>query len=349
MAPITSVKIELNNELRRFEWTPNWRMINVMAQVHAIFNVPEATPIHLSYRDEDGDNVRLSTDAELAFVLQLHAEGAISGSTLRLYASTGDEASKTSTKPVTRNGPQTMMGMRSTQVQFKCVGGRGKTRARFIKDVTVEDSQRVEAGARFTKTWRFRNDSELAWNRGTVLLFLPRNSDDLNSPAKVTIPHEGEVKPGQEVDISVDLTAPMQAGRYIAYYRLFDPVEAQRFGQRVWVQIQVPSASSDEPEEDDAVKGKGRKHRYCKKHAKLAAASSSSESEDDTKRDGKRKHKEHAEKKPWGELLRSMEQMGFDNKKHNVLMLRKHKGDIDAAVTELAEELSKQHDKTAQQ
>lgn len=41
-----------------------------------------------------------------------------------------------------------------------------------------------------------------------------------------------------EVDISVDFTAPELPGRYISYWRVVSP-SGFKFGQRVWVLIQV--------------------------------------------------------------------------------------------------------------
>jgi len=42
----------------------------------------------------------------------------------------------------------------------------------------------------------------------------------------------------QELDVAVDFTAPEHPGRYISYWRLAS-ASGQKFGQRVWVLIQV--------------------------------------------------------------------------------------------------------------
>ena len=41
-----------------------------------------------------------------------------------------------------------------------------------------------------------------------------------------------------ELDVAVDFTAPEHPGRYISYWRMASP-SGQKFGQRVWVLIQV--------------------------------------------------------------------------------------------------------------
>jgi len=46
----------------------------------------------------------------------------------------------------------------------------------------------------------------------------------------------------KEIDVAVDFVAPTRPGRYISYWRLASP-SGQKFGQRVWVHIQVPYLS----------------------------------------------------------------------------------------------------------
>lgn len=43
---------------------------------------------------------------------------------------------------------------------------------------------------------------------------------------------------GEEIEISVEFIAPEFPGRYISYWRTATP-SGERFGQRVWVLIQV--------------------------------------------------------------------------------------------------------------
>jgi next to BRCA1 gene 1 protein len=42
----------------------------------------------------------------------------------------------------------------------------------------------------------------------------------------------------KEIDVAVDFVSPARPGRYISYWRLASP-SGQKFGQRVWVDIQV--------------------------------------------------------------------------------------------------------------
>ena len=51
------------------------------------------------------------------------------------------------------------------------------------------------------------------------------------------IPVDG-VPVEKELDVAVDFTAPQSPGRYISYWRMATAT-GQKFGQRVWVLIQV--------------------------------------------------------------------------------------------------------------
>ena len=55
------------------------------------------------------------------------------------------------------------------------------------------------------------------------------------------------VAPGAEVEVAVDLTAPQETGRYIGYWRL-STEDGCRFGQRMWVQIQVVTPGEEAAE-----------------------------------------------------------------------------------------------------
>ena len=86
--------------------------------------------------------------------------------------------------------------------------------AQFVKDVSIPDGSQVSPGANFTKTWRLRNVGTCTWN-GYTLVF---DSGDVMGGASPT--SIGSVAPGQEVDLSVNLTAPASAGSYRGYWRI---------------------------------------------------------------------------------------------------------------------------------
>jgi len=84
----------------------------------------------------------------------------------------------------------------------------------FIKDVTIPDGTNFAPGETFTKTWRLKNAGTCTWS-GYTLVF--DSGDSMNGTSPITI---GTVSPGQEIDLSVNLTAPSTNGSYRGYWRI---------------------------------------------------------------------------------------------------------------------------------
>jgi hypothetical protein len=88
-------------------------------------------------------------------------------------------------------------------------------RAKFVTDVTVPDWTIFAPGASFTKTWRLLNVGTCTWT-GYSLIF--SNGNKMNGPD--SLPLSTNVPPGQNIDISVNLTAPATPGSYLSYWLL---------------------------------------------------------------------------------------------------------------------------------
>lgn len=116
--------------------------------------------------------------------------------------------------------------------------GQTKRLARFVTDLTVTDGTVFSPNQQFVKVWKMRNEGDSAWSDDTHLVFV--GGDKLSPIEAVSIP---VVLPGQEIDISVDLTAPTKPGRYISYWRLSQS-DGTRFGQRVWTDIIVATSNN---------------------------------------------------------------------------------------------------------
>jgi hypothetical protein len=87
--------------------------------------------------------------------------------------------------------------------------------AAFVTDVSVPDNTRFEKGETFEKTWRLRNSGERAWPESTVLVF--ESGDQMTDVSEVTV---GEVEPGAEKDITVEMAAPDEDGTFKGVWRL---------------------------------------------------------------------------------------------------------------------------------
>lgn len=114
----------------------------------------------------------------------------------------------------------------------------------FIRDVTVPDGTTYAPGETFTKTWRIRNAGTCTWS-GYSLVF--DSGDAMNGASPIAI---GTVGPGQEVDLSVNLTAPATSGSYRGYWRIRNasgiliPILGGTQGKSFFVDIKVGVVSS---------------------------------------------------------------------------------------------------------
>jgi len=110
----------------------------------------------------------------------------------------------------------------------------------FVKDVSVPDGTNFRPDQDFTKTWRLKNLGTCTWTRDYDLVFV---SGDRMTGDKVTA-LKGSVKPGETVDISIELTAPQDPGKYTGYWALRSPA-GEIFGmgpdadEAFWVIIRV--------------------------------------------------------------------------------------------------------------
>ena len=86
--------------------------------------------------------------------------------------------------------------------------------AQFIADITIPDGTVMTPGQAFTKKWRIKNIGSCAWN-GYSLVF--DSGDSMGGPASKPIE---SLNPGQEVDLEVNLTAPVAPDNYKGYWRI---------------------------------------------------------------------------------------------------------------------------------
>jgi len=116
--------------------------------------------------------------------------------------------------------------------------------AQFVRDISIPDGSVFSPGATFTKTWRLKNAGTCTWS-GYSLVFDSGDSMGGTSPTSI-----GTVSPGQEVDLSVNLTAPTTNGNYRGYWRIRNasgvliPVLGGTQGRTFFVDIKVATVSS---------------------------------------------------------------------------------------------------------
>lgn len=106
----------------------------------------------------------------------------------------------------------------------------------LVEDVTYPDNTRVNAGDKFTKTWKLQNTGTCTWSGYTVAFV---DGDRMGSPDSVPVP---ETPAKSTVEVSVELTAPFTDKVSRGNFRLLNTAgETVQMGAEsiFWVQVVV--------------------------------------------------------------------------------------------------------------
>ncbi len=104
-------------------------------------------------------------------------------------------------------------------------------------DVNVPDGTQMTPGQSFVKTWRIKNDGICTWGAGYKLVFSYGNQ-----MSGIPTPLNGVIGPGQEVEVSVQFKAPLQAGEYTSVWTMQNASGIRFFGtgaKPIYVKIVV--------------------------------------------------------------------------------------------------------------
>ncbi len=116
----------------------------------------------------------------------------------------------------------------------------------FVSE-TVPDGTNLKPGEAFQKSWTLKNGGTRAWTEGFALAVTASNPEGEKLGSPETVPVGKVVQPGESMEVSVDLVAPQQDGRYTVYYELKDETGAPVPDSQIWVTITVGSVSSPAP------------------------------------------------------------------------------------------------------
>jgi hypothetical protein len=112
--------------------------------------------------------------------------------------------------------------------------------AEFVGDVSVKDGTVFSPDTSFTKIWRLKNIGTCTWTTDYDLVF--DSGDQMGGENNIPLPDN--VRPGETVDLSVDLVAPGEAGKYTGRWQLRN-ADGKLFGigagndNPFWVYIEV--------------------------------------------------------------------------------------------------------------
>ena len=83
-------------------------------------------------------------------------------------------------------------------------------------DVTIDDDTEMAPGKTFTKIWRLSNEGSCTWSKNYAAVWF--SGEKLGEVISVLLGRE--VPPGESVEISVDMVAPMTAGPHQSNWKL---------------------------------------------------------------------------------------------------------------------------------
>ncbi|ORZ11982.1 hypothetical protein BCR42DRAFT_453919 [Absidia repens] len=115
--------------------------------------------------------------------------------------------------------------------------------ATFVDHVNIPSGHEVEPSQTFLKSWRLRNDGSTPWPPGSTLKFTagsiqPTKPFGYQGDAKLSA-----VMPGEEVNVSLYLTAPVCFGHYVGFFMMVTP-QGTYFGDRLYCDIMVKAPYS---------------------------------------------------------------------------------------------------------
>jgi hypothetical protein len=114
----------------------------------------------------------------------------------------------------------------------------------FVADLNLDDKNmtappNMAPSQQFGKSWRVRNSGTCDWQPDFRLAYSYGNRPEAQM-AGTSVPIGRVVKPGETIDLSANLIAPLAYGTFQGFWNMRDAAN-QPFGEVIWVGIQVPN------------------------------------------------------------------------------------------------------------
>jgi len=118
--------------------------------------------------------------------------------------------------------------------------------AHFVGE-NYPDGSNVAPAATFTKTWKLQNVGTTTWTTGYSFVMTEASyplGESQGQPPVINLPRE--VKPGETVEISANITAPKTDSLYEVHYKLknADGQFVSGDGNEIWVKVMVGNVSA---------------------------------------------------------------------------------------------------------
>ncbi|MBI2757551.1 MAG: hypothetical protein HYX49_02615 [Chloroflexi bacterium] len=167
-----------------------------------------------------------------------------------LLSACGGNAAPTQTQAPATQSPSTQTPLPVTQPSDKAASPTPEivnppdctNSAAFVTDVTIPDNTNLKQGEKFSKVWRVKNTGACTWTPEYKLVFY--DGDQMGAPSSVPL---SVTRPGDTLDISVDMTAPIKDSISRADFELHTPLGAAMPIDKntlLWVIITVGNAGS---------------------------------------------------------------------------------------------------------
>jgi len=124
-------------------------------------------------------------------------------------------AHPTSTATLSPTGTPTLTLIEINATEASATSTPSCYRLRWIKDVTIKDFTLMTPGETFTKTWLVSNSGTCAWQPGFQFAFY---GGDPMGGSNFTLTQA--VNPGDQMDLSIPMTAPSGTGIIISTWRM---------------------------------------------------------------------------------------------------------------------------------
>lgn len=128
---------------------------------------------------------------------------------------------------------------------FGCIDAMTLVRDLSFDDQNMQAPAALAPGQRFTKGWRVQNVGTCTWDNSYILVYAGGNDPAARmggQPFVIT----GMVAPGDEIDLSLNLVAPLVAGDYQGFWSL-RASNGLLFGERLSIGVRVEAAATPTP------------------------------------------------------------------------------------------------------
>lgn len=106
--------------------------------------------------------------------------------------------------------------------------------AEFVSDVNYPDGTHIKPGEVFTKVWRFKNSGTCNWDASLELSFA--FGTIMTTETKFSVP---QAAPGETVELSVQMTAPVATGENVSVWGLVNKTTGAAVGAQPYLRIIV--------------------------------------------------------------------------------------------------------------